>query len=318
MSNSKNIDLELDSTKNKIMKYLHKNVSEISTKYIDITDISQIDSIRENPDSYIVCPRLVGTRSWVVITKIDDIYYAVNFPKHNINKRIDIKIFPIDLSVKTSCYNGTIMEGIYTNVNGNRKLVIDEVYIYSGQNQLLKSKKNRLIDLSKSINSDFNQLPGSFEIYVVRSYDIKKDDLKSLFEKIKSDKNKRDEYIQDIIFSPQTFGKNIYQYKILEYDTNDDIIKISIMRMVKLKSVDGYKLFTMDEEEIGLAYVSDSRSTALYKSWFKNKKTTEVFAKCKLDINKNRWMPFELVEFDLTAADIKDDDIEEINSDESE
>lgn len=317
MTSVKNVDLDIDTTKNKLMKYLHKNIADIDTKYIDITDVNKIDIMREKPDSYIVCPRLVGTRSWIIIAQIDNIYYAVNFPKHNINKRSDTKIFPIDISIKSSCYHGTIMEGIYTNVNGIRKLIIDDVYIYSGQNQLLKSKSDRLIDLSKYISTDFNQMPGSFELYVVKHYKINKDDLKCLFEKIKTDKNKRDEYIQDIVFYPQIYGKTIYQYKILESDTSDDIIKISVMKMVKTKAVDGYKLFSLDNEEIGLAYVPDSRSTALYKSWFKNKKITEVFVKCKLDINKNRWIPFELVEVDLKPNDTKDE-IEEINSDASE
>lgn len=315
MSILKNLDLDLDMTKNKLIKFIQTNVTNINHKLIDITDLSQLDSIREHPDTYIICPRLVGTRSWILIAVIDDIYYAVNFPKHNINKRIDIKIFPINLTMKSACYNGTILEGIYTNINGLRKLVIDEVYMYSGQNQMLKSKSDRLTDLSNYIGRDFNQLPGSFELYVSKFYRVNRDDLKCLFDKIKTDKGKKDEYIQDIILYPQIFGKNIFQYKIIDTDTNDDIIKISILRMTKTKAVDSYKLFSIDDEEMGLAYVPDARSTALFKTWFRNKRTKEIFAKCKLDVTRNRWIPFELVELDLMANEVNDEDIEDVNSD---
>lgn len=81
----KNVDLDTTKVKNKILTYLHNSGINLKNKHEYITNEKDMDNIRDN--DYIICPRISGTRTWIIFFKEGDNYYAVNFPKHSQKKR---------------------------------------------------------------------------------------------------------------------------------------------------------------------------------------------------------------------------------------
>uniref|UniRef100_A0A6C0LRR9 mRNA capping enzyme adenylation domain-containing protein n=1 Tax=viral metagenome TaxID=1070528 RepID=A0A6C0LRR9_9ZZZZ len=278
----KNCNLQSNDTKNRILKYLHQNIDS-DTKHCDIISTNDLDYIRDN--DYIICPQFCGIRSWIIFFKSNNIYYAINMPKYRENN-----IYPINIIVPADIYSGTIMEGIIFIIDNTYHFVIDEVYKLSGENQLLKPKKDRLDQLSKCLQYFKRNSICCF--YVSQYFDIEKQNLLDLHSKIKSDVK-----IQELIFYPQIFGFKIYKYTILNNDLKDDIITVSIFNMKKTNLSDVYDLFSiMDNEKIGIALIPDVTTSKMCKQWFNDYKLRELFVKCQFDSMKSKWKPIDLVD----------------------
>src|SRR5436853_60193 len=99
----KNADLNGSITKNLILRYLRQRVG-VDKRIKSVTTITELDHIRDG--NYIMCPRFSGTRSWIIFFNDGLNYYAVNFPKQNINKQENLRIFPIDMDVAKEIYRG--------------------------------------------------------------------------------------------------------------------------------------------------------------------------------------------------------------------
>jgi len=288
----KNANLNSRAVKNKILNYLYTSNINTSLKYEPISNIKDMENIKNN--DYIICPRFRGTRSWIIFFRTGDNFYAVNFPKHSKRKREDLQIHPIDISVSKEFYRGTIMEGIYFRIDKKRYLVIDEVYLLAGENQLLKPKDDRLNNLIQYIKTSTNMNPNFF-MYVSQYYSVGKKSLKDLYEKIKADPK-----IQEIIFYPKFYSRKIYSYTIIDSDLVDTIIKLTQFRLQKTKSPDVYNLLsTTTNNKIDIAYVPDMETSKKCKQWFKDNKAKELLVKCQMDMDKKKWIPLELIEDDL-------------------
>lgn len=286
---SKNYYLGSDQTKNKILKFLCSSQIELKTKYERIMEESDLSNIKN--DDYIICPKFRGSRTWIIFFHNDENYYAVTFSKNFQRNREKLVIHPIDISVHPSFYQGTIMEGIFYRVDNNHFLVIDEVHILAGENQLLKSRDDRLNNLSNFINK-FTQINPYYSMYVTQFFTIKKNSLKDLYQKIKADSK-----IQEIIFYPRGYKGNIYVYTIMNYDLIDPIVKISHFWLQKTTKPDVYNLLlTQNSNKTDIAYVPDMETSKKCKKWFKNKKSDKLFVKCKMDMDQQKWVPVEIVE----------------------
>ena len=300
----KNINLSSPETKNKVLNYLYQRVKP-NIKHEYISGEKDLDQIRDS--EYIICPRFSGTRSWIVFFELNNIYYAVNFPKHSQQKKKDIQIYPININVEKAFYHGTIMEGIYFRMDDNRYLVIDEVYMLAGQNKLLKSKDDRLNELTQFIRENISRNP-NFSMYVSQYFQTNKKDLKELYDKIKMDTK-----IQDIIFYPKIYGRKIYNYTIMDSDLEDNIIKLTQFRMQKTDKADVYNLLSASSgNKIAIAYLPDMETSKRCKQWFKDSRSKDLIVKCQMDMEKKKWIPIELIE-----DDIANDELDE-NSDQSD
>lgn len=283
----KNRNLNSADIRNKIIRYCYTSVEQGPVPQ-NITSLKDLDSIKNN--DYLICPRFSGTRSWILFFILDGVYYAVNFPKHNQRKRVDLVIHPINISVNREMYNGTIMEGIYFNMGDHQYLIVDEVYTLSGQNQLLKPKDARLNELSQYLIKNIC-VDSKYYMYVSQYFNINKSQLEELYHKIKND-NK----IQEIIFYPKTWARKVYQYTIIDSDLVDTIIKTSQFRMQKTVNPDVYNLVSMASKKIGLALIPNTHTSKMCRDWFKKSKAKELLVKCQLDISKNKWIPIDLVD----------------------
>lgn len=287
----KNHQLGSDNTKNKILRYLYNHVN-LNYRQEMIANEKDLDNIRDN--DYIICPRFSGSRSWIIFIQFGSYYYAVSFPKHSQRKKEELIIHPIDIIVTKEFYHGTIMEGIYYKNDQIKYLIIDEVYMLAGVDQLLKPKDDRLNNLSQYLRKDTRTKP-NYYIYVSQFFYINKKNLIELYHKIKTDAK-----IQEIIFYPINFGMKIFSYTIINSDLIDNIVKISKFRLQKTASPDVYNLLPLNSNcKIDIAYIPDIKTSKKCKQWFKDKKTKEVLAKCQLHIENNKWIPIELFELDV-------------------
>lgn len=288
----KNNNLASTPVKNRIIQYLYSNGIDLDIKYHNIVSDNDLDFIKDN--DYILCPRFIGTRSWVIFFCDDDRYYAVNFPKHSQKKKLDLVIHPINITVHSSFYNGTIMEGIYYKMNNCRNLIIDDVYIFAGQDMRCKPKDDRLNYLSAILKKNIYVNP-YFSFSVGPFYDIGKKSLSAIYEKIKSDSR-----IQELMFYPKINNHKIYKYTITNADLVDNIIKLGKFIMQKTSGPDVYNLLsTQTNKKISIAYIPDMATSKMCKHWFSNKSCKELLVKCQLDIEKNKWIPIEIVEADV-------------------
>lgn len=297
----KNNNINSSKIKNQILRYLYKSNIKLNLKHEPILSMEELDDIRNN--EYIVCPRYNGTRSWIVFFRDDDNYYAVNFPKHHQNRKDILKIHPINIQVSKETYLGTVMEGIYYVNNNTRHLIIDEVYMLAGKNQLRMKKSDRLNYLANYLRTNI-KINNEFQMFISRHYLIDKIELKNLYERLKSE-----DRIRELVFYPQVFGKKIYSYTIIETDLIDDIINTCEFRMFKTKNTDVYKLMSLDDgSSVGVAYIPDIETSHRCRDWFKAYRTKELTVVCQEDIEKERWIPIELSSYYNTDDDYETDD----------
>lgn len=289
-NDTKNQDISSDATKNFILSHLHKHIDDVHRPIKNIIDWSVVDNIRD--DDYIAYPRHIGTRSWVLFISHDNNYYAVSFPQHNIRKRDNINIYPVDIQASKQLYAGvgTIMEGIYYNENNHKRLIIDNIYYLGGKSQITKTKMDRLNYLRKLIRTKFS-FNRNYSLYISRYYTLDRNGLYDLYNTVKSS-----EYIQEIIFCPSNFDGVSYRYTVLNTDMQDDVVKYCTLNMAKTKSPDVYKLSSLSNgSEVGIAYIPDTKTSKMCKSWY-NKRTKTQTVKCVMDINMDKWIPLELVD----------------------
>lgn len=291
-TNIKNFNINSDEIKNRILKYLYTNGINTEVRYANVSSEKDLDVIKNN--DYIICPRYVGTRSWVILFNVGINYYAVNFPKHGQHKRTDIVIHPIEMAFGKAFYQGTIMEGIYYRNDNNKHIIIDEIYTLCGENQIFKPKEDRLGTLKLHFKKNVASSP-NFSMTVVNHYEINAPSLKDLHEKIKNNPN-----VQEIIFYPKKYGDKIYSYTILDSDLMDNIIETSCFYLEKTSSPDVYNLLaTKTKNKIDIAYVPTLEASIRCKSWFKNKKIKEILVKCQYDYSFKKWIPMEIIEEDV-------------------
>lgn len=284
-SNNKKKNLNLESTcvKQKILRYL----STYNIKNTNINELSkdnEIDYIVNN--DYIVCPQIRGTRSWFIIKKFDDCYYAVTFPK-KIHKNTNIVVYPIELSLKKTLYDGTIMEGMCHKYKNERYMIVDDVYLLKNENQLIFSKNDRLDKLTDVLNDSVTHT-NMHHLYVSQRFKLTRFDLIDLYEKIKLDNR-----IESLVFFPNILGKPLFKYTIVEADMIDDVVRYNSFIMKKTTLPDIYHLYVSDTTlSYSIASVPDQHYSKLYRKWFKNSDGKDIYVKCKMNNNDEQlWIP---------------------------
>ena len=165
MTHVKNLDINTPKIKHRILQYLYSSDFYTDDK-IDYVVCDRDIGIIKNGD-YIMCAGYKGTRSWIIIFHDEEKYYAVNFPKYGRGGQNKLIIYPINIPISKKFYHGSVMEGIYyyDDINDSKYLYIDEVYTLCGENQLLKSKEDRMKNLSFQLKKYVTQL---FDQYIIR------------------------------------------------------------------------------------------------------------------------------------------------------
>lgn len=289
----KNEDIDSPKIKNKILQYLYSSDFCTDEKIEYLVDERDLGIIRNS--EYLLCAGYRGTRSWIIIFHVDEEYYAVNFPKHGKHKQQKIIIYPINIPIAKKFYYGTIMEGIYyyDEINNSKYLYIDDVYMLFGENQLLKSKEDRLKNLSFQLKKHVTQLYNEYIIRVNQHYSFDELSLKKLYDEIKINPN-----IKELLFFPNNnYGKKKYSYLLSDSDRHDDVMIICNYIMVSTNNPDVYMLYNLEtEEKVEIAYIPDISTSRKCKKWYEKKsKNHKLIVKCRLDNIKNKWIPDTLI-----------------------
>lgn len=281
----KNKDLDNPNIRDKIIKYYRDNFPSVKTEYKYIKSEKDLNYIREN--NYLICPQMSGVRVIVIFFREKNCYYAINFHKDKL-KRHNIQIYPIEIPVIEKFYNGTIMEGIYFNFDKKKFIIIDQIYRLYGEDQMMKSRSDRIFFLSRKLKTDVIINP-EYSILTAQFYSIDKRSLEDLYEKIKINPN-----IRELAFVPNDFEGTIYLYSIISSDLIDDIVKYSKLIIQKTKTSDVYHLLdTVSRKRIGIAHIPDIKTSKMCKEWFKISKKKELIVRCLFDSVKNTWIPIE-------------------------
>jgi len=285
----KNSGLEKTETKKMILKYLYQKVKS-NDPIKPILESTDLDIIKNN--DYIICPRVNGVRSWVIFFKHNNVHYAVNFPKQNIDKQSKLHIFPINMSAHPDLYAGTIMEGIYCSVDDHRQITIDNVHWLCGSNQNIKNHSDKL-DMMRDIISKKLTQNEKFTMNASNYYRTTSSDILELFDKIRKDTS-----VGEIIFYPELTlrGRPSYQYTILDTDLHIETIVLSSFLMTKTTKPDVYDLECLSERmDTEIAYIPDIETSKRCKGWFKGirDKTPTITVTCKFLSDRNKWIPIE-------------------------
>lgn len=280
----KNYDLDNPTIRTRILRYVSDHVA--SKRFELITCRDDLDVIRDN--DYVICPSYYGVRSMAVIISRNSQFYAITFTKKGDRRQSSTTLFPIDVAFDRSLYCGTIFDGIFFQHGEVKYFVIDEVYLLEGINQMLKPKDERLNDLSSVFKYKVRQTQ-NYQIYINRCYDLSSGSLRQLNEKICSDVN-----INEIVFYPKRHGKKVYSYTILPSDRNEHIVKISVFKMRKTKSPDVFKLYTLNDTKMGVAYIPDTATSKKCRAWFQDSRKTELRVKCQMSSESAKWIPVEM------------------------
>lgn len=299
----KNIGLDTGPVRNSIIKFLNSNVLNINEDYEIIAGEEALQEIGQS--EYIVCPRITGTRTWVIFFIKDNIHYAVNFPKHNQSRREQTRIYPIQVPVKSSYYRGTIMEGIYYRDEKAQYLFIDEVHLLEGVNQMTKMKDSRLRELNESLRLSVNNSP-HYALHATQYYFPNEESLTALYEKIKTDP-----LIRELMFYPRIYGKKIFRYPISDQDIVDQTVTYDIFKMRRGVHADSYHLQALNGEEIGAACIPNITVSRMCKKWYKDYRKKVLMVKCSMgSVNTivDKWVPIKLVEDEEIDEEEPDED----------
>jgi hypothetical protein len=299
MSDKKvNLDLDSSDIRNKIFKYLASVQPNYNSRFTEIITDEDLEVLGNN--DYVICPKYSGVRSWAIICTIDDVYYAINFPKFTKFNKNNIVFHEIGLSATKFLHSGTIMEGIYYEIiddfGKRRFFTADEVYVLGGSNELVKTKDDRLKNLHQVLASHTRVKEGSdFTLNVCQCYNTDADSLRLVFDRVKSD-----EHIQELIFYPKLYGQTIYSYTLKSEDVEDIIIEVETFIMQKTAKNDVYILYAKNCDDtrtkIGFAGVPNITFSKTFAFWFRSNKTKELVVECQKSADLDKWVPYKIVQ----------------------
>lgn len=284
----KNANLGDRTVKNAILSFLHKNIPQFALTKETILTSESLEHIKQT--EYIICPRLKGVKTWIVLFNDENNYYAVNFQKihskiRRYEKQTKLVIHKLDIEFSKQLYDGTIMEGVFRKTDECTSIVIDEIYLYAGQTTLTKNKIDRLSMVSDILQNNVRQT-STFKLCTATSYDITKESIMNLYSKNNDD-------VQEIIFYPLNRMDTIFKYIVTLNDFKEDILEQSVFVMEKTKNIDVYNLYTISTNtKIGIALIPTASKTKECKSWFKKTKQLKVL--CIKDQPTGKWVPHKI------------------------
>ena len=290
MARTKNYQLGSTVVRNRIFAFLGRHVPNYCQSEQLITP-QQIDNMIERGE-HVVSPQISGVRSWIIIFREEDKYYAVNFPQHNYRRRDQIHIYPLDIQIADYAYQGTIMEAVYyRNEEGVRNLIVDEVRMLTGVDQFVFDKVSRMQKVDEFLSQGV-RLSTQYQIRAANMYKTSESMLRELHRIILHQTIDR---MHGVIFWPM-MGKDVpYYYSIVERDLEDEIVKVSTLTMSRSLAPDVYDLMHPDTDvHIGIALIPDTYTSGLCKAWFKKKSLAKINVICQLDLVKGRWIPLRL------------------------
>ena len=279
---AKNVDVESPELKKAVIKMLTAYNVPLRTEMSVLQTDEELAMLTKR--EYTMVLRHTGVRSLLVLFKKDDVFYAVNFAKHDHNTRTKVSLHATDCRFEEALYQGTVMEGIFYMDGDVRTLILDELYVYRGDHQT-GTKFRRLLDLTEILKRDVI-MNDKYRLVMAQHYPLNRP-LMSAYTKIRSDP-----MITEVMFYPVRPGGTIYHYTVVETDLQDSIIKRARCLMRSTGKVDVYGLYTRAQVSMGMAMIPDIKTSHMCAKWIKI--SQEVAVICEWDGIHHRWVPIAL------------------------
>lgn len=245
-------------------------------------------------NDYIITPNYQGYNYLMVFMKNKGNYYSylvdrktLSFTKDN-NVLENIKMFQCNIHLDAKIYDGTIFDGIYYFEGREKYFIVNDVYLFRGEDRLHDKIKNKLIEVEeyikvlKEITDGFKD--NDIKILVNKYYEFNQ--IREAYEDYT--KNKHEIMIRGLVFYPKMSGtKLIYMFE------NDKELEGSKQRAIKEEDIiedehyEEYRLKDDIEEEVKLTF--EMRKTDIYELY----KLYLIIPKIKED-GKKKGEPIEI------------------------
>jgi hypothetical protein len=317
------------AVKQQLVKFIYDSINISKFKYKLMEYEYDLPMLKDY--NYFVSPNYNGINGLLIFIKIKDSYYSFIIDRRTLSynaQQVDIekiKSYPVKIKLDKSIYNGTIIDGVLLYNKGRiKQFMINDVYLFRGQDLSEDKMNNKLLNISSYFDSVMNTNTNDTILHINKLYDMS--ELKKLINSYIPN-NKLNNSIKGIAFYPDVSGtKLIYLYNNcsqMKDDTptnhpstvNPVIVKqpvrnfavkdaniTAIFRAKKTDIVDVYNLYLTEVikdkgkafikyKKWALAYIPSRECSFFCKDLFANQDTALV--ECKYILEKDKWMPFK-------------------------
>jgi hypothetical protein len=314
----------LTNIKNLLSRFINKHVTLTTFKYTIVEYKYDLEQL--NTGKFFVSPNYNGNLCLVVFVKIMNKYYSYSIDKKTLSKNIQnnidaIKICKLNIRLDESIYDGTILDCTQLNMGNNlqKTFIINDVYMFRGENISEDNIDNKLLNIEtfmKIIQKD--DIMNDTTFATNKLYELK--DIKDLVN-IHIQKSQLKNHIKGITFySQQNHIKLIYLFNNCgksDKDKKNMVIRSSgidnnineevtaYFRIKKTETPDVYHLYLKKKsikdgkkfirlKKYCIAYVPTINVSYFCKDVFNSSDDGDlIIVKCKLNQEKNKWIPFE-------------------------
>ena len=318
-----NNNLYNNTIKQQIIDYIYETINIQKYKYTILRTEEDLSLLKKT--KYYVSPNYNGSSCFLVFVKLKNKFYSVVLDKKNLSynkNNFDInkvKILPIKIRLGKDLYDGTIFDGTLLHINKNseqkRLFIINDVFIFCGMCLANNKLSDKIINIKSYLlmNSVDDSMINNISLVVTDVSELNK--IRNFVQKDLKNVEYSD-YIKGIIFLPEKSDvRLIYLYKNQHKDNimvkhevpqqknklkNDFVV---VFKMVKTEIPDVYKLYLLERikqddkyviknKKVDIAYLPTKESSYFCKQMFEDTENS-ILVKCKYNIQKNKWIPFE-------------------------
>jgi hypothetical protein len=328
-------------TKKQIIDYIYRKIELSNFKYKLIEFEYDLPLLKEK--THFVSPNYNGIHSLLIFVKLKDKYLSFIIDRKTLTynqAQIDIekvKIIPVYIRLDESVYQGTIIDGVllYNNINGVKNFVVNDIYIFRGQDMINEKMNNKMMNITAYLES-MKDDPATNSIYLIVNKLYYLSEIQQLVN-LYIPKSKYSNSIKGVAFYPEISGtKLIYLYNNCSHDvpnepenvyisknqeakhvksvksareSNVEVIGDVITAVFRLKRtdvIDVYNLYLgqksiegdkklLKYKKICIAYIPTKECSFFCKDLFNQSKENAVLVECKYDSEKGKWIPIKQI-----------------------
>lgn len=254
-TNNNNIINTVSNEKSILLDYLYNKIDVSKYDYKIAKTFNDIIELKQS--KYYVSGNSCGTNSFIVFMKYGKDFYSYQIDRRTIShkrdmlKKAGVRIAKINFPVDIEFYNGTIFDGIVSNLptdnSGIMNFVITDVLLLNGKSEIntdYKKKMYKLNDIMTNLSNKNTDIFSNIKFNVSIPFELNQ--IKHMHNEYISP-NIKLLNIKGLSFYPQTSGtKIIYMY---DKDKNDEEYKNKILNAISSINDTETQITIQTEEE---------------------------------------------------------------------